>query len=60
MYLPRVQANTQFKSESLKPREYTFKENSRKRWWFMLVWGGYIKERRKPSQNTTRIQGKQV
>jgi len=40
---------THFKSESLKPREDTFKKNSRKRWWFMLVWGGYIKERMKPS-----------
>jgi len=31
MYLPRVQANTQIKSGSLKPREDRFKENSRKR-----------------------------
>ena len=30
MYLSRVQAKTQFKSESLKPREITIKDNSRK------------------------------
>jgi len=30
MYLPRVMTQTQFKSESLKLRENTIKENSRK------------------------------
>jgi len=30
MYLPRVYAKTQIKSESLKPSENTIKENSRK------------------------------
>ena len=31
MYLPRVQANTQMKSESLKPKEDTFKEISKEK-----------------------------
>ena len=37
MHLPRVYAKTQFKNESLKPREITIKENSRKEVHYMLV-----------------------
>ena len=59
MYLPRVQAMTQFKEWSLQPRVDTIKGKSKERWWIMLVWDEYMKERRKPSQNTTRIQGQQ-
>jgi len=47
------------KREAYKPREDTIKGKSKERWWIMLVWVEYMKERRKPSQNTTRIQGKQ-
>jgi len=34
MYLPWVHAKTQFKSESLKPRDIIIKENSRK--WYVI------------------------
>ena len=37
MYLPRVKTQTQFKSESLKPRENTTKGNQRKVTRNMLV-----------------------
>jgi len=46
------------KREAYKPREDTIKGKIKERWWIMLVWDEYMKERRKPSQNTTRIQGK--
>ena len=51
---------THFRREACNQGQIQLRENPRERWWFMLVWRGYIKERRKPSQNTTRIQGKQV
>jgi len=55
MYLSRVQAKNQVKSESLEPSENTIKENSRKLCWLWWICQGKDEANLKPTNYMTWI-----